>query len=113
MRNYEKEKEWAKNKYSRVLADIDKELAENLKAQLKKENKSIASWITENAVKYLDMERTYDIVDLDKQGKVKRFKDSEELLTYLKNNEHIEFLIRKDKDNYIIDFGYAKKELDQ
>lgn len=53
-RNYEKEKEWAKNKYSRVLADIDKELAENLKAQLKKENKSIASWITNCAKEYIN-----------------------------------------------------------
>ena len=32
-RNYEKEKKWAKNKYSRILADIDKDLAEELRAK--------------------------------------------------------------------------------
>lgn len=52
-RNYEKEREWSKTKYTRVLADIDKELGEKLKEKLKKEDKSIASWITENAKKYI------------------------------------------------------------
>ena len=52
-RNYEKEREWSKNKYVRILGDIDKDLAEKLKAKLKEENKSIASWISENAKKYL------------------------------------------------------------
>lgn len=55
-RNYEKEREWAKTKYTRVLADIDKELAEELKTKLKKEGKSIASWITENAKEYTKKE---------------------------------------------------------
>ena len=53
-RNYEKEREWSKNKYVRILGDIDKNLAEKLKSKLKEENKSIASWITENAKKYLE-----------------------------------------------------------
>ena len=53
-RNYKKENEWAKKKYTRVLADIDKELGEKLKEKLKEENKSIASWITENAKKYIE-----------------------------------------------------------
>lgn len=53
-RNYEKEREWAKKKYTRVLADIDKDLAEELKVKLKENNISIASWITENAKKYLN-----------------------------------------------------------
>lgn len=52
-RNIAKEKEWAKIKYERVRGDIDKELGLALKAKLKEENKSIASWITENAKKYL------------------------------------------------------------
>ncbi len=52
-RNFKKEREWAKTKYTRILGDIDKELGENLKKKLKEENKSIASWITENAKKYL------------------------------------------------------------
>lgn len=57
-RNYEKEREWAKNKYSRVLGDIDKELAEKLKLKLKEENKSIASWLTECANKYLEKKKS-------------------------------------------------------
>lgn len=52
-RNYEKERGWAKQKYVRILGDIDKELGEELKKKLKEDNKSIASWITENAKKYL------------------------------------------------------------
>lgn len=52
-RNIKKEKEWAKTKYARILADIDKDLANNLKEKLQMENKSIASWITDNAKKYL------------------------------------------------------------
>lgn len=56
-RNLKKEYEWSKNKYTRILGDIDKELAEKLKEQLKKENKSIASWITECAKKYLEAKK--------------------------------------------------------
>lgn len=52
-RNYKKENEWAKTKYTRILADIDRELGNELKEKLKKEGKSIAGWITENAKKYL------------------------------------------------------------
>lgn len=53
-RNYQKEHEWSKNKYVRILADIDKNLGNELKEKLKYEGKSIASWITENAKKYLN-----------------------------------------------------------
>ena len=53
-RNIKKEKEWAKTKYVRILGDIDKELGEKLKEKLKKEDKSIANWITENAKKYIE-----------------------------------------------------------
>ena len=52
-RNYKKENEWAKTKYTRIFGDIDKELGIELKQKLKSEGKSIASWITENAKKYL------------------------------------------------------------
>lgn len=52
-RNYKKENEWAKQKYTRILADIDKDLGIELKEKLKNEGRSIASWITENAKKYL------------------------------------------------------------
>lgn len=53
MRDYKKENEWAKTKYTRILADIDKELGDKLKAKLKEKNISIASWISDNAKKYL------------------------------------------------------------
>ena len=53
-RDIKKEKEWAKTKYTRILGDIDKELGDELKDKLKKEGKSIAGWITDNAKKYLN-----------------------------------------------------------
>lgn len=52
-RDIKKEYKWSKNKYTRILGDVDKELGEELKEKLKNEGKSIASWITENAKKYL------------------------------------------------------------
>lgn len=54
MRNYKKENDWKKNKYTEVRANIDKELGLELKNKLKENNKTIASWITENAKKYLN-----------------------------------------------------------
>lgn len=53
-RNTKKEYEWSKQKYTRILGDIDKELGIELKAKLKQDGKSVASWITENAKKYLE-----------------------------------------------------------
>ena len=53
MRNLKSEAEWKKKKYERILADIDKELGVKLKQKLLEEKKSVASWITENAKKYL------------------------------------------------------------
>lgn len=52
-RNYEKEREWQLKKYDQIRANIDKELGTELRNQLKKDGKSIASWVTENAKKYL------------------------------------------------------------
>lgn len=52
-RNTKKEYQWSKQKYTRILGDIDKELGDELKDKLKKEGKSVASWITDNAKKYL------------------------------------------------------------
>lgn len=52
-RNLDKEEIWAKEKYERINARIDKKLGLELKEQLSKEGKSIAGWITENAKKYL------------------------------------------------------------
>ena len=47
-RDYKKEREW------QFRANIDKELGAALREKLKKEGKTIASWVTENAKKYLD-----------------------------------------------------------
>lgn len=52
-RNYENEKSWLKEKYTRIDARIDKELGLQLKEKLKSEDKSLATWITENAKEYL------------------------------------------------------------
>lgn len=54
MRNYKNEAQWKKKKYTRILADIDKELGDKLKEKLKNNNKSISEWIKENAEKYLN-----------------------------------------------------------
>ena len=53
-RNYKSEAEWKKNKYTRILADVDRELGIELKQKLKENNKPITEWITENAKKYLE-----------------------------------------------------------
>jgi len=53
-RNYKKENEWKKNKYEEVRGNIDKELGIQLKELLKKQGKSIAEWITENAKEYIE-----------------------------------------------------------
>lgn len=53
-RNIKKEYQWAKTKYVRISGSIDRKLGEELKKKLKEENKSIASWITDNAKKYLN-----------------------------------------------------------
>lgn len=55
-RNYENEKKWLKEKYSRIDARIDKELGNQLKAKLKENNISVSSWITQNAQLYLRKE---------------------------------------------------------
>lgn len=52
-RNYEKEREWQLKKYDQIRANIDKELGTELREKLKNEGKTIASWVTENAKKYL------------------------------------------------------------
>ena len=54
MRNLNNEYEWAKVRYETINARINKELGIELKEKLKKEGISIASWITDNAKKYLN-----------------------------------------------------------
>jgi hypothetical protein len=53
VRNYKKEREWQIKKYDQIIAKIDKNLGTKLRLKLKKENKPIARWVTENAEKYL------------------------------------------------------------
>ena len=50
MRHYEKEIEWAKNKYTRLEAKINKDIGEKFKEHLKKENISYRNWL-ENKIK--------------------------------------------------------------
>ena len=52
-RNYKKEREWQLKKYDQIRANIDKDLGTELREKLKEEGKSVASWVTENAKKYL------------------------------------------------------------
>lgn len=52
-RNYENENKWQKSKYDEIRGKIDKQLGTELRQKLNTEGKSIASWITENAKKYL------------------------------------------------------------
>ena len=46
-RNYEKEAKWAKEKYCRILADVEKEKGEKFKAKLKEKGKSVSEFINE------------------------------------------------------------------
>ena len=52
-RNIKKEYDWSKQKYETIFARIEKQLGLELKERLKKDGKSTAEWITENAKKYL------------------------------------------------------------
>ena len=52
-RNYKNESAWQKKKYDLIKAYIDKDLGTKLRLKLKKENKTIAYWITSNAEKYV------------------------------------------------------------
>lgn len=53
MRNYKKEAEWRKQKYVEIRGYIDKEIGERLKEKLQNNQKTISSWIKENAIKYI------------------------------------------------------------
>lgn len=54
MRNYKKETEWRVKKYDEIRANIDKELGIKLRKKLEENHKTISSWITENAEKYVN-----------------------------------------------------------
>ena len=53
MRNYKKENEWKKKKYVLIQASIEKELGLKLKEKLKLTEKTIVSWIRENAIDFV------------------------------------------------------------
>lgn len=53
MRDYQKETEWRKTKYTRLLADVDKELAEAFKAKLKSQGISYSDWLKERIEEYM------------------------------------------------------------
>ena len=55
MRNYKKEMEWREKRYNEIRAFIDVNLAKKLREKLKKEEKTIAEWISENARKYIEI----------------------------------------------------------
>ena len=54
--NGKKEREWQLTKYDQIRAYIDIDLGVALRKKLKENKKTIASWITENAEKYLNEE---------------------------------------------------------
>ena len=53
-RNYQKESKWKKEKYDLIRASVPKELGAKLRLKLKQENKTIASWIKDNAEEYIE-----------------------------------------------------------
>jgi len=53
-RNYQKESKWKKEKYDLIRASVPKELGAKLRFKLKQENKTIASWIKDNAEEYIE-----------------------------------------------------------
>lgn len=53
-RNYEKEAEWAKNKYSRIYIKFDKELGEKFKAKVKENGETINQVIKEFVEEYIN-----------------------------------------------------------
>lgn len=108
-RNYAKEYEWSKTKYTRILGDIDRELAEKLKEKLKEENKSIASWITECASQYLNMKKVWAIIDLYSYEPIKCFDTSQDAIDYFRSFDYEKFLLTHNKDNFILDTIYIKK----
>lgn len=56
MRDYTKESNWQKKKYTLIHGYIDKDLGDSLKTKLKRENKTIAGWIRDCAEYYLSGE---------------------------------------------------------
>lgn len=53
-RNYKSERKWQLKKYDQIRANIDKELGTKLRKKLKDEKKTVASWVRDNAEKYVE-----------------------------------------------------------
>ena len=53
MRNYKTEYEYQKTKYDCIRAFIPKDTGQKLRVKLRKENKPIAKWLNDNALKYI------------------------------------------------------------
>lgn len=54
MRDLKKENEWRKNKYKRLVVDVDKDTAEKFLKELKRDGKSYSEWVKENIKKILE-----------------------------------------------------------
>jgi hypothetical protein len=52
-RNYENEAAWAKKKYTRLLANIDKNTAETFKLKLSENNITYSQWLKERIAEYI------------------------------------------------------------
>ena len=53
-RNYEKEALWAKNKYCRILVDVDKEIGTKFKEKIQDEGKTISEVLKEFIENYVN-----------------------------------------------------------
>lgn len=54
MRDLKKETEWRKNKYKRLVVDVDKDIAEKFLKELEKAGKTYSEWVKENIQKILE-----------------------------------------------------------
>ena len=54
MRNMKKETEWRKNKYKRLVVDVDKDIAERFQERLANDKITYSEWVKENIKKYLE-----------------------------------------------------------
>ena len=54
VRDLKKETEWRKNKYKRLVVDVDKDIAERFLKELEKNGKTYSEWVKENIQKILE-----------------------------------------------------------
>lgn len=53
-RNYAGEAKWEAEKYTRLVAKLDKTLVEKFKAKLSEQNQAYAGWLRDHIMDYLD-----------------------------------------------------------